>query len=92
MFDLEGIQINDYQPMSGEVRIRKRVGFLIPDGGPQYGLPISIDLPLRYDDGDTKVCDAIRAFDDHLVRQLSVVTDELYLDRMTLLYRRVEDV
>ncbi|TWT72626.1 hypothetical protein [Crateriforma conspicua] len=92
MFDVEGVQVNDYQPMSGKILVINGLGFLMPEGVPEYALPINVAFPLRYDDGDTKVCDTVRVFDDVLVRQLSVVTDELYLDRMTLLYYRGQDI
>jgi len=92
MFDREGIQVNDYQPMSGNVVIIKGIAYLIPEGVAEDALHDAGDCALRYDDGDTMVCDTIRVFGDTLVRQLSVVTDELYLDRMTLVYGRSTDV
>ncbi|KAA5538931.1 hypothetical protein FYK55_26200 [Roseiconus nitratireducens] len=92
MFDTEGIQVNDYRPMSGRVLFDGRVGSLIPDGVPEYSLPYPVGIALRYGDGDTKVCDTIRLINDSLVRQLSVVTDELYLDRIVLVYGRVDAV
>jgi hypothetical protein len=43
---------------------------------------------LRYDDEDTKVSDALTLAGDRLVRTMNVVTDELYLNRVVLLYAR----
>ncbi|NJN00069.1 MAG: hypothetical protein HC800_25630 [Phormidesmis sp. RL_2_1] len=86
MFDQEGVQVNDYQPMSGQIVQVNAIGFLMPFGTSALKGQTPRGCFLRYDDGDTKVCDTIRLIGDRLVRQLSVVTDELYLDRMTLVY------
>ncbi|MEO1529540.1 MAG: hypothetical protein AAFX06_29300 [Planctomycetota bacterium] len=88
MFDIEGVQVNDYQPMAGRLHIVEQVGFLLPDEVPEYASP-SIDsgVACRYSDGDTIVCDTLRCAGDVLIRQVSVITDELYLDRIVLAYR-----
>lgn len=92
MFDIEGIQVNDYQPMSGKVLVIGQVGFLMPEGVPDYASrPIENELATRYADGDTMVCDTIRSTENNLLRQVSVITDELYTDRIVLLYRRAID-
>ena len=88
MFDREGIQVNDYSPMSGKIISIKNVGFLLPQGVPEHALPpIRNDVAARYDDGDTVVCDTLRLSDRNLLRQVSVITDELYIDRMVLVYQ-----
>lgn len=92
MFDVDGVQVNDYQPMSGNLSISERVAFMAPD---ESDKPASLDgtgaKAVRYDDGDTKVCDTLRLSGQMLVRQTSVVTDEIYLERMLLIYRRIGD-
>lgn len=89
MFDESGVQVNDYQPMSGQLAIINSVAFLVPEGVPDYAKPEPAeDMVVRYDDGDTLVCDSLRVVNGMLVRQTSVVTDEIYLERMLLVYRR----
>ena len=88
MFDIEGIQVNDYQPMAGTIHFVADIGFVRPDGVPDYASPqIKTDLAARYSDGDTIVGDTLRRAGDNLIRQISVVTDELYVDRIVLVYR-----
>ena len=90
MFDVSGVQVNDYVPMAGALVERNSLTFLQPDGVPDWAKPELIDGPvLRYDDGDTKVSDSLRLVGDKLVRQISVVTDEIYLERIVLVYARV---
>ncbi|WP_221645468.1 hypothetical protein, partial [Nostoc sp. UCD120] len=43
---------------------------------------------LRYDDGDTKIADSIEVQGEQLIRTISVVTDELYLDRVIIVYKK----
>ena len=88
MFDVEGVQVNDYQPMTGRLHVVEQVGFILPDDVPDYASPfIDNGLASRYSDGDTIVCDTLRRTGDNLIRQVSVITDELYLDRIVLTYR-----
>lgn len=90
MFDREGVQVNDYQPMSGRLHFAGDVGFILPDGVPDFALPkIENDIASRYSDGDTVVCDSLRRVGNDLIRQISAITDELYLDRMVLVYTQV---
>ncbi len=92
MFDESGVQVNDYQPMSGQLATINSVAFLVPEGVADYARPEPAeDMVVRYDDGDTLVCDSLRIVDGMLARQTSVVTDEIYLERMLLVYRRAED-
>ncbi|MEM6286757.1 MAG: hypothetical protein AAF845_06335, partial [Bacteroidota bacterium] len=44
---------------------------------------------IRFDDGDTVVCDGLRRDGDALVRTISVVTDGAYPSRAVLRYRRL---
>lgn len=43
---------------------------------------------LRHDDGDTKICDRLIVDGDDLFRIMSVVTDELYTNRLVYHYQR----
>lgn len=45
-------------------------------------------VALRVDDGDTMITDRIERIGAALVRTVSVVTDEAYLSRLTLTYRK----
>ncbi|MEM8671518.1 MAG: hypothetical protein AAGG48_28620 [Planctomycetota bacterium] len=88
MFDIEGIQVSDYQPMRGRVHSIGSIGFLLPHGVPDYASPsIENELAARYADGDTVVCDSIRLVDNNLIRKAAVITDEFYVDRVVLEYR-----
>lgn len=90
MFDVSGVQVNAYVPMTGTVVDRDGLMILEPAGVPDWATPNAMDASiLRYDDGDTKVGDNLRLINDRLVRQVSVVTDEIYLERMVLVYGRV---
>jgi len=90
MFDVSGIQVNDYRPMSGNLEKINGLTFLVADVVSRFAASDTVDdVVVRYHDGDTTVCDTLRVIDEYLVRQTSVVTDEIYLDRMLLAYRRV---
>ena len=90
MFDVCGIQVNNYVPMKGTVVDRDGQMVLDPEGVPDWATPNGkVDSVLRYDDGDTKCCDNLRLLNDKLVRQISVVTDQIYLERILLVYGRV---
>ncbi|MGB7346321.1 MAG: hypothetical protein WBD20_19035 [Pirellulaceae bacterium] len=90
MFDIEGVQVNDYQPMAGRLHFVENVGFIRPDGVPGYAFqPIQNEVASRYSDGDTIVCDTLRRAGTNLTRQISVITDEFYTDRMVLVYQLV---
>ena len=47
-------------------------------------------MKVRYDDGDTKICDFLKLNDNYLVRTVNAITDELYFDRLSILYKRVD--
>ena len=92
MFDIEGIQVNDYRPMTGNIHSIENLGFLLPDGVPEYAAPpVNSAVASRYADGDTIVCDTIRRSGNDILRQVSVITDELYIDRVVLVYRCATD-
>lgn len=43
---------------------------------------------IRYDDGDTKICDSLRIVGEDLIRTFSVITDELYTTRVFMRYTK----
>ena len=79
-YDVDGVLVDSPEPTEGIVReIIDRDGVsLHPHGSPQVR---SLDV-LRYDDGDTQVSDIVRVDGDSLLRVISVVTDELYFNRV----------
>ena len=89
-FDAEGVLDTDVTPFDGLVRMEGRTGYLL------LATPIRWAIPrdrvrktrIRYEDGDTTICDKVELVDGRLVRTVSVVTDELYLERNVLVYRR----
>ena len=45
-------------------------------------------VALRYDDGYTMIAEWLERSDNRLVRTVNVVTDELYLDRIVMVYQQ----
>jgi hypothetical protein len=90
-FDVEGVLSNDVAPFNGALTSNDKLVYLQPDGIPRwsvhaqnrYGKAI-----LRYDDGDTKICDSLRLKGDRLLRTVNVVTDELYTNRVLVAYEK----
>ncbi len=72
------------------IRVGSRL-YLHPDDAParstSEGRWVEAQL-LRYDDGDTVVCEWIEKRGTSLFRTASMVTDEAYLSRLTLRYER----
>ncbi|MDE0854959.1 MAG: hypothetical protein OSA97_11125 [Nevskia sp.] len=92
-FDEEGVLQEEVTPFSGMVVDTEQASYLCPASIPKWATPVSGrygTAVLRYDDGDTKISDAVRRIGHQLVRTVNVVTDELYLDRVVILYQRVE--
>jgi hypothetical protein len=91
-YDSDGVQTASPEPTEGVVR---GVG-----GRPVVSLhphtpPARADFPggdfrgvLRYDDGDTLVSDILRLEGNSLIRAISVVTDDLYFNRVVSRYWR----
>ena len=78
-------------PFDGSVVDNGQVAWLRPRGLPPFARPVQgryAPAVLRYDDGDTRIADGLRVVGADLVRTVNVVTDELYLDRVVLVYRR----
>ena len=90
-FDVEGVLSNDVAPFNGALTSNDKLIYLQPDDVPRwsvhaqnrYGKAI-----LRYDDGDTKICDSLRLEGARLLRTVNVVTDELYTDRVLIAYEK----
>jgi hypothetical protein len=85
-YDVEGVLVESPEPTEGIVReiIGSDGVSLHPHGAPQVRSP----HVLRYDDGDTQVSDILRIDGDSLVRAISVVTDDLYFNRVVACYGR----
>ncbi len=89
-FDAEGV-LTEVTPFGGTVVSNDQGVYLIPDDVPNDARPIDGRYGkaiLRLDDGDTKICDGLCLLNDHLVRTVNVVTDELYLNRVVIVYTR----
>lgn len=89
-YDREGVLDEQVTPFDGIVTIEGNLMYLHPEA-PIAGALSEAEVRnarVRYDDGDTIICDQIERVNDMLVRTMSVVTDELYLDRTILIYQR----
>ena len=91
-YDTEGVQTDSPEPTEGVVRdvhgqsaLSLHPGTARAHEGNSQG---NLRGVVRYDDGDTVVSDLLRVQDGILVRAISVVTDELYFNRVVARYRR----
>ena len=86
-YDEEGVQVGGVAEFGGIVREDGERGYLLRR---EVRSPAARTAPtrLRWDDGDTRVCDSIRVLGSRLVRAICVVTDECYGDRVVLVYER----
>jgi hypothetical protein len=80
-YDSEGVLESNVNPFNGAIQEAEGKFYLIADDIEPTG-------NLRYDDGDTKIADSLTVIDGDLIRTVSVVTDELYLDRILLRYKK----
>jgi len=90
-FDSEGVLVESPLPTNGTVRHVGNGDFLHPiqsASGTNRSREKDKDV-LRYDDGDTLVCDQLRLENGSLIRIVSVATDELYLNRIIAVYDKV---
>lgn len=90
-FDVEGVLCNDVEPFNGTLLSNEGLLYLLPDGIPSWSAHAQNrygKAMLRYDDGDTKICDSLYLKGDQLLRTVNAVTDELYLDRVLIAYER----
>lgn len=86
-YDCEGVLDEQVTPFDGIVVIESDQMYLHLEA-PICGASVVRNTRVRYDDGDTIICDRIERINDALVRTISVVTDELYLDRTILIYQK----
>jgi hypothetical protein len=90
-FDSEGVLTPQVEPFDGSLKVSAGVTYLLPTDVPRWSKHLDGrygDAVLRLDDGDTKICDRVDPVEGQLVRTINVVTDELYLDRVVIIYRR----
>lgn len=91
-FNQEGVLDDKVTPFNGVLKM---------DGSRAYlhlAVPVAWANPteavrlnrVRYDDGDTIICDNIEVKSGYLIRTISVVTDEMYFDRTTLIYKKAD--
>ena len=86
-FDAEGVSDSQITPFDGVYKFFGDRLFLTLSE-PIFRSNSSDAEQIRYDDGDTKICDILRIIDDCLIRIISVITDELYTDRVFLRYKK----
>jgi hypothetical protein len=80
-YDAEGVQVSGVAEFGGVIREDGERGYLLTDA-------VAEASRLRYDDGDTRICDSVRVEGERLVRTICVITDECYGDRVVLVYNR----
>jgi hypothetical protein len=91
-FDEEGV-LTDVAPFDGHLVETDQGLYLRPDEISEWAMPTEGEYGqavLRLDDGDTKISDNLRLNNGYLLRTVNVVTDELYLDRILIVYTRQE--
>ena len=83
---------SEVTPFQGYLSFHKTSIYFLPINLPSWAMPVDREssIKLRYDDGDTKISDCIERQNERLIRTVSVVTDELYLDRVIIVYQRVK--
>jgi hypothetical protein len=86
-YDVEGVLEPSVMPFDGVIWLDVDQLYLHPDTESTLKDPVR-SYRIRYDDGDTIICDRVELVDGALVRTMSIVTDELYLDRTMLIYNR----
>ncbi|GLR12243.1 hypothetical protein GCM10007907_10330 [Chitinimonas prasina] len=88
-FGVNGVLEEKVVPFDGLVNSEGGEHFLlVPDL--DWGAPEGEheQATLRYDDGDTMICDRVALQGAQLIRTVSVVTDEAYGDRVVMAFRR----
>ncbi len=84
-FDEEGVSESRITPFDGIYKIFDERAFLTLET-PSTLSDTDDAERIRYDDGDTKICDSLRLIDEYLIRTVSVITDELYTTRVLMRY------
>lgn len=80
-YDEDGVQVSGVAEFGGVIREEAGRGYLLTGA-------VADPRRLRYDRGDTRVCDSARLEGGRLVRSICVITDECYGDRIVLVYDR----
>ena len=89
-FNASGELSPDIQPFSGTLSEYHLKVYLIDNDAPHWSKSKSKPKKNRYADGDTTIADMLEIRDEKLVRTVSVVTDEMYFDRVIIVYQRQE--
>lgn len=89
-FDEEGVMEMTATPFDGELVEMNGAFFLRPKDLDEWVSPDDdrYEVVVRYDDGDTIVCDHIELQGDVLYRTVSVSTDLIYFNRIFYTYER----
>jgi hypothetical protein len=89
-FDAEGVLDTETTTFDGVVKADGHAGYLLLTTPNKWAIPQdrARKTRVRYDDGDTVICDKVEPIDGRLVRTISVVSDALYFERTVLIYRR----
>ncbi len=87
-FDAEGVLTEPAIPFDGVINLDGDDLYFHATLSDGYTDPVR-GHRVRYDDGDTIVCDRAKLVQHRLVRTMSVVTDELYGDRSILIYQKM---
>ena len=91
VYDAEGVETTTGGAFDGVLRPLGDCAYLHATMTPTWATPAGRwlePLMVRYDDGDTVICDWLMRDGDALLRTISVATDEAYPSRATLRYRR----
>ena len=91
-FDAEGVLDTEVTTFDGVVRADGHAGYLLLTTPPRGAVPQDRlrKTRVRYDDGDTIICDKIEPLESRLIRTISVVSDALFFERIVLIYRRAD--
>jgi len=83
-------ELSKVQTFSGKVSFHRSRAYLIANNIPDWAKPYGKvnKAKLRYDDGDTKITDLLEIRDKKLVRTINVVTDEMFFDRVIIVYQK----
>ncbi|MBW4579077.1 MAG: hypothetical protein KME42_05810 [Tildeniella nuda ZEHNDER 1965/U140] len=89
-YDREGVLDEAVTPFSGILKTEENLMYLHLEEPISWATPEDTirEVRVRYDDGDTIICDRIEIISNQLVRTMSVVTDELYLNKVLLIYQK----
>ena len=88
-YDTEGVLEESPVPFDGTWLVEAGRVFLKANATPERNCEQGdYPVPLRYNDSDAIICDGLSLIDGFLVRTMNVAIDELYLDRISLVYQK----